>query len=106
MGAGRVACGADGGGMSAMCCEFCRRLVDTDFDPDSLYVRDHDGECVCRSCRNDRDLRTEFDGDNRQPPANLDAMIAAEIAADPRHGCPDCDWDVDGCSPCEAHADV
>lgn len=47
--------------MSAMCCLFCGYLVDTDFDPDSLYVRDHDGECVCEGCRYDRKLKTEFD---------------------------------------------
>lgn len=46
--------------MSAMLCKFCRNLVDTDDDPDSLYVVGHD-DCVCKWCREDRKLSTEFD---------------------------------------------
>lgn len=48
--------------MSAMCCHFCSKLVDTDFDPDSLL--EHDGECVCKGCCDERNLKTEFDGDD------------------------------------------
>lgn len=47
--------------MSAMLCKFCRNLVDTDDDPDSLYVVDHADDCVCKWCREDRKLPTEFD---------------------------------------------
>lgn len=47
--------------MSLMLCKFCEEAVDTDDDPDSLYVIGHDGACVCRPCRDDRKLPTEFD---------------------------------------------
>lgn len=47
--------------MSVCICEYCSRLVDTDFDPDSLYVIGHDDKCVCESCRERKDLKTEFD---------------------------------------------
>lgn len=47
--------------MSAMLCKFCGRLVDTDDDPDSLYVVGHPDNCVCEWCRDDRQLATEFD---------------------------------------------
>lgn len=47
--------------MSCMLCKLCERLVDTDDDPDSLYVIRYDGECVCKWCREDGRLKTEFD---------------------------------------------
>ena len=47
--------------MSAMLCKFCDALVDTDDDPDSLYVIGHDGKCVCKWCRDERELPTELD---------------------------------------------
>lgn len=47
--------------MSAMCCHFCGRIVDTDDDPDSLYVLGYDDRCVCEACRDERELRTELD---------------------------------------------
>lgn len=48
--------------MSVMLCKFCKSAVDTDDDPDSLYVIGHnDGDCVCVWCREDRKLPTEFD---------------------------------------------
>lgn len=47
--------------MSLMLCTFCKEAVDTDDDPDSLYVKAVPGECVCKWCREDRKLPTEFD---------------------------------------------
>jgi len=47
--------------MSAMCCAICTNLVDTDFDPDSLYVPSRDGECICQGCRNEHNLPSEFE---------------------------------------------
>lgn len=37
--------------MSMMICRDCGTAVDTDDDPDSLYVEDM--KCVCRRCRPD-----------------------------------------------------
>ena len=48
--------------MSMMLCKLCDRLVNTDDDPDSLYVPKHDGDCICRGCRNsDEELLSEFE---------------------------------------------
>jgi len=47
--------------MSAMLCAICESLVDCDDDPDSLYVLRYPDRCVCRFCRDEEDLRTEFD---------------------------------------------
>lgn len=44
-----------------MLCKFCEALVDTDDDPDSLYVVGYAESCVCQACRDDRKLATEFD---------------------------------------------
>lgn len=88
--------------MSCMRCDKCSGIVDTDFDPDSLYVSGRD--CLCKWCR-DGAAPDEDEGRPRRMPPNIDALIAAEMAADPRYGCKECDWDVDGCSPCEQHAD-
>lgn len=89
--------------MSCMRCDKCSGIVDTDFDPDSLYVNGRD--CLCKWCRNSDNEPSEFEGGQRPMPANIDAMIAEHVAADPRYGCKECDWDVDGCRPCEQHAD-
>lgn len=86
--------------MSCMRCDRCSGIVDTDFDLESLYVTGFD--CLCEGCR-DQDERYEAP---RREPAGLDAFIAECIAADPRYSCKKCDWDVDGCSPCEAHAEA
>ena len=56
--------------MSCMCCHYCSRVVDTDFDCDSLYVIGHDNKCVCEWCREEKDLRTEFD----EPEASIAAQ--------------------------------
>lgn len=45
--------------MSCMRCNGCARIVDTDFDGDSLYVKD--GECWCEFCRDRLDLKPEFE---------------------------------------------
>jgi hypothetical protein len=47
--------------MSAMLCAICKALVDTDDDPDSLYVPQHPNEAVCSECRDERDLPSEFE---------------------------------------------
>lgn len=47
--------------MSLMLCTFCKSPVDTDADPDSLYVKAAPDRCVCKWCRDDRELATEFD---------------------------------------------
>lgn len=47
--------------MSLMLCHLCERLVDTDDDPDSLYVLGYDDKCVCDGCRDAHELLTEFD---------------------------------------------
>lgn len=47
--------------MSMMLCCKCSGLVDTDEDCDSLYVRGYPDKCVCRSCRDEHHLQTEFD---------------------------------------------
>lgn len=90
--------------MSIDRCQRCGDLVDTDEEPEA-YVQignmRNQEEYVCL-CRRHREQREE----EREPPANLDAMIAAAEAADPRRGCDKCDWDVDGCSPCPEHADL
>ena len=41
-----------------ICCE-CAHLVDTDSDPDSLYVVDYEDLCVCVSCRDRLDLEVK-----------------------------------------------
>ncbi len=46
--------------MSAMLCDHCDALVDTDADPDSLYVKDR--ACLCKSCRNRLDEPSELEG--------------------------------------------
>jgi hypothetical protein len=47
--------------MSMMACVLCYGYVDTDFDPDSLYVREQDGKCICGGCREREELSTIFD---------------------------------------------
>lgn len=89
--------------MSAMLCDQCTGLVDTDRDPDSLYVQGR--ECLCKGCRNDGDEPSEFEEPRRAMPENIDSLIAECLAADPRYSCDKCDWDVDGCSPCAEHKD-
>ncbi len=93
--------------MSIDRCSRCGDLVDTDADCEA-YVEvtadvkgNPDYICLCPSCREQWEL------EHPEPPypADLDARIAAQIAADPRYGCEKCDWDVDGCSPCPEHAD-
>lgn len=46
--------------MSMMCCDECGAFVDTDDDLDSLYVVDHDNDCICEHCREKLGLITEF----------------------------------------------
>jgi len=43
--------------MSIMRCDDCERLVDTDDDPDSLYIQGK--ECLCITCRSR--METEID---------------------------------------------
>lgn len=45
--------------MSMMLCDHCKDLVDTDGDPDSLYVKD--AECLCRLCREEQRRPSEFE---------------------------------------------
>lgn len=47
--------------MSAMLCDCCGNLVDTDTDPDSLYVPKR--ACLCHGCRNELDEPSEFEAD-------------------------------------------
>lgn len=47
--------------MSAMLCDCCGNLVDTDADPDSLYVAKR--ECLCVGCRNELDEPSEFEAE-------------------------------------------
>jgi hypothetical protein len=47
--------------MSMMLCKLCDVLVDIDADPDALYVIKYSNQCVCKFCRDDNDLLTEFD---------------------------------------------
>jgi len=90
--------------MSIDRCVRCGDLVDTDAEPES-YVqigdmkRSEEWVCMCQHHREEYEERF-------QEPGDLDERIAAEIAADPRYNCKKCDWDVDGCTPCEEHSDV
>ena len=45
--------------MSCMFCVACGYLVDTDIDPDSLYVKGR--ECLCQFCRDSLNEPSEFD---------------------------------------------
>jgi hypothetical protein len=93
--------------MSIDRCSGCSALVDTDNEPEA-YVEignmraQTETKCLCGVCRA---LREEELEDLRTEPPGLGAFIAECMAADPRIGCDDCDWDVDGCSPCEKHED-
>ncbi len=92
--------------MSIDRCSRCGDLVDTDAEPEAYVqianMRNREEYiCLCRGCREQWEL------EHQEPPypSDLDARIAAQIAADPRYGCEKCDWDVDGCAPCPEHAD-
>ena len=91
--------------MSIDRCSRCGGLVDTDNEPEA-YVQIADmrkrEEWICL-CRRHRE-QWEEEHDAPEPP-DLDSKIAAFIAANPQYSCSKCDWDVDGCTPCEAHAD-
>jgi len=102
--------------MSMIRCEghsgLCIDLIDSDADPDCFVevgnMRRMDRTLVlCHACRDHREER-ELDEprQSRPMPSNIDAMIADELASDPRYTCKSCDWDVDGCSPCAEHADL
>jgi hypothetical protein len=45
--------------MSAMLCNECSGLVDTDADADSLYVEGYD--CLCKACRHSMNKPSEFE---------------------------------------------
>lgn len=45
--------------MSCMRCDCCSEIVDTDVDPDSLYVKNR--ECLCKGCRDERNEPSEFE---------------------------------------------
>lgn len=47
--------------MSCMRCCKCERIVDTDEDLDSLYVIEAKDDCVCQWCRDELNLKTEFE---------------------------------------------
>ena len=49
--------------MSAMLCDVCSKLVDTDTDPDSLYVKGR--ECLCHGCRTELAEPSEFEEDDK-----------------------------------------
>lgn len=90
--------------MSIDRCQKCGDLVDTDAEPEAYVqignMRNHEEHiCLCRRHREEREAE-------REEPAGLDKFIADCIAADPRYSCKECDWDVDGCSPCEEHGDL
>lgn len=93
--------------MSIDRCANCGDLVDTDAEPEA-YVEignmraQIETRCLCRDCR--EACMNEMENRRAEPPG-LDAFIEQQIAADPRRTCKDCDWDVDGCSPCEEHQD-
>lgn len=94
--------------MSIDRCRECGTLVDTDNEPESYVqignMRNHEEYiCLCRSHREERER--DEPRQSRPMPDNIDALIAEELAADPRYNCDECDWDVDGCSPCPKHED-
>jgi len=45
--------------MSMMKCSYCKRSVDTDQFPESLYIIGHEGKCVCIDCTEIRSLQLE-----------------------------------------------
>lgn len=51
--------------MSYMKCHVCHDLIDTDSDPDSLYV--FPDECVCEACRETYHLKTEWEREEERP---------------------------------------
>jgi hypothetical protein len=51
--------------MSVMLCKLCRGITDTDSDRDSLNVRGHEGTCICKSCREEYQLSTDFDEEKK-----------------------------------------
>lgn len=55
--------------MSVMLCEKCECIVNTDNDPDSLYVIGFSDKCVCEWCRDEHGYVTEFDEDEHCPPS-------------------------------------
>lgn len=92
--------------MSIDRCSRCGDLVDTDNEPEAyVQIADmrHSEEWICL-CHRHREEHEEAETVQPPMPANIDAVIAAEIASDPRYSCKNCDWDVDGCLPCEEHA--
>jgi hypothetical protein len=84
-------------------CDLCEALIDSDADP-ACFVEGNPSGCFCKVCRDAAE--EEFERKPRPMPANIDSLIAEEIASDPRYSCKDCDWDVDGCNPCSAHVDI
>lgn len=91
--------------MSMIRCDLCENLIDSDDDP-ACFVEGNPSGCFCESCRAEAEAEAEAKPAQRPMPANIDAMIAEHIASDPRYSCDKCDWDVDGCSPCEQHEDL
>lgn len=94
--------------MSVDRCSKCGALVDTDDEPEAYVevgnMRSQTSTiCLCQTCRERYEDAQE---NKRTEPPDLDERIAAEIAADPRYNCENCDWDVDGCSPCPEHSEV
>lgn len=49
--------------MSMVLCKLCNDLVDSDEFPDGFYTLKYPDDYVCDSCREEHDLRTQFDED-------------------------------------------
>lgn len=47
--------------MSMVLCKLCSDLVDSDEFPDGFYTLDYPDFYVCDSCREEKDLKTQFD---------------------------------------------
>lgn len=47
--------------MSMMICHLCGLPVDTDDDPDSLYVPKYEDKAICSGCRSSENLPSEFE---------------------------------------------
>lgn len=49
--------------MSMVLCKLCGAFVDSDDFPDGFYTLKYPDDYVCDTCREENDLRTQFDED-------------------------------------------
>ena len=47
--------------MSMLRCDECERVVDSDDDPDGFYVPARPNQFICKHCRDNLNLPTEFE---------------------------------------------